>query len=276
MGQASRVETITVELANAKLTRTLRITSVRDDGYHLIEAEMVTLDLADRLEFAPGSGLTVHDRVNWISNGSIEPLGFAVPRDGSNLVSRALLLVGKEVAVTLEKAIPSGAGLGGGSADAAAVLRHFGFDDVQMAATLGADVPFCISGGRALVTGIGEVMEHLPYLEQSFVVVTPPFGIATAEVYRAYDSIGKGAGRSGKNDLEAAALMVEPRLSSWCDLLEDATGRAPVLAGSGSSLFVECDADERDELTARVCERVKQLGERALVTPAKSVRSTGA
>jgi len=269
------VETIAVERANAKLTRTLKITGVRDDGYHLIEAEMVTLDLADRLEFAPGSGLTVLDRVDWMTDESKVPPGFVVPSDGSNLVSRALRMVGVEIAVTLEKVIPSGAGLGGGSADAAAVLRHFGFDDVQMAATLGADVPFCISGGRALVTGIGESLELLPYVEQSFVIVTPPFGIATAAVYRAYDLIGNGAGRSKENDLEAAALMVEPRLSSWRDLVEEATGRYPVLAGSGSSLFVECAQDEREELAAKVFERVRERRERALVTPAKTVKSAG-
>lgn len=275
MGQASWVETIAVELAYAKLTRTLKITGVRDDGYHLIEAEMVTLNLADRLAFAPGSGLTVHDRVNWTTNAATGRLGFVVPNDGSNLVARALRLVGVQLAVTLEKTIPSGAGLGGGSADAAAVLRHFGFDDLERAATLGADVPFCISGGRALVTGIGEQIEPLPYIEQSFVIVTPPFGVETAAVYRAYDSLVMSSGHSGKNDLEAAAILVEPRLSYWQDLLGSATGLDPVLAGSGSSLFVECLDSERDELAAKVLERVKQSNEQALVAPAKTVRSAG-
>jgi len=275
MGQASGVETIAVELANAKLTRTLKITGVRDDGYHLIEAEMVTLSLADRLEFAPGSGLTVQDRVTWTTHAGKERLGLVVPSDGSNLVSRALRMVGAEFAVTLEKSIPSGAGLGGGSADAAAVLRHFGFDDLERAATLGADVPFCISGGRAFVTGIGEFVEPLPYLEQSFVIVTPPFGIETAAVYRAYDMLGESTDHSGKNDLEPAAMLVEPRLAYWQDLLASATGKEPVLAGSGSSLFVECADSERDELAAKVLERVKQRCEQALVVPAKSVRSAG-
>ncbi len=269
------MEEIAVERANAKLTRTLRVTGVRDDGYHLIEAEMVTLDFADRLEFAPGSGLEILDRVNWLENGSTGPLGFAVPSDGSNLVARALSMIGMEFAVKIEKVIPSGAGLGGGSADAAAVFRHFGFDDTERAATLGADVPFCISGGRARVTGIGETLELLPYREQSFVIVTPPFGIATAEVYRAYDTLGKGARGSGENDLEEAALFVEPRLSYWRDLLGESTERQPVLAGSGSSLFVECTHEERDDLAAMVRARVIERKERALVTPAKTVRSAG-
>lgn len=275
MGQASRVETIEVERANAKLTRTLRITGVRDDGYHLIEAEMVTLDLADRLHFTPGTGLTVHDRVNWTASSPAEQLGFSVPNDDSNLVARALRLVGVQSAVTLEKEIPSGAGLGGGSADAAAVLRHFGFGDLERAAKLGADVPFCISGGRALVRGIGEWIDPLPYVEQSFVIVTPPFGIETGAVYRAYDSLQEVTQHSGRNDLEAAALLVEPRLAYWHDLLGDVTGRDPVLAGSGSSLFVECSTSEREELAARVLDRVRGRSEQALVAPATTVRSAG-
>ncbi|HUY07752.1 MAG TPA: 4-(cytidine 5'-diphospho)-2-C-methyl-D-erythritol kinase [Acidimicrobiales bacterium] len=263
----------TIEFAHAKLTRTLKVTGVRSDGFHLIDAEMVTVDLADRLEFASGSGLKVHDRVRWSDCARSEGLGFVVPRDGSNLVARALAMIAIESAVTLEKSIPSGAGLGGGSADAAAVLRHFGFDNLERAAKLGADVPFCISGGRARVTGIGEIVESLPYVEQSFVIVTPPFGIETSKVYRTYDMLGKREEISGKNDLERAAFRVEPRLNYWRDQLADVTGREPVLAGSGSSLFVECAHDERIELAQRVLERVRRSNDRALVVPAMTVRS---
>ena len=275
MGQASGVETNAFEFAYAKLTRTLRITGVRDDGYHFIEAEMVSLDLADRLQFAPGTTLTVRDRVAWTAGASNSRPGFVVPSDGTNLVSRALQLVGVEATVTLEKVIPSGAGLGGGSADAAAVLRHYGFSDLKLAATLGADVPFCLLGGRAIVKGIGEHVEPLPFVEQSFVIVTPPFAIETAAVYRAYDSLDESSEGSGKNDLEAAAMSVEPRLAYWKDLLADATGKEPVLAGSGSSLFVECAESEQDELVAMVLERVEPLIEQVLVAPAKTVRSAG-
>ncbi|MGN6693428.1 MAG: 4-(cytidine 5'-diphospho)-2-C-methyl-D-erythritol kinase, partial [Aquihabitans sp.] len=134
--------------------------------------------------------------------------------------------------------IPAGAGLGGGSADAAAVLRWAGFDDAERAATLGADVPFCVRGGRARVTGIGEVLEPLDHADRTFTLVTPPFGCSTPAVYRAWDDLG-GPRADGPNDLEAAALVVAPELAEWRDRLAAATGQVPVLAGSGSTWFVE-------------------------------------
>ncbi len=213
-------------VAPAKLTVSLRVTGVRADGYHLIDAEMVTLDLADELVFTAGDGLEV-----------VGASGLPVPADDDNLVRRALRLVGRTAHVRLTKAIPAGAGLGGGSADAAAVLRWAGFDDVVAAAGLGADVPFCLRGGRARVTGIGEQLRPLPVEDRTYTLVTPPFGCSTPAVYRAWDDLG-GPTVDGPNDLEPAALVVEPRLASWRDHLGEATGQAPVLAGSGSTWFV--------------------------------------
>ncbi|CAN5447061.1 4-(cytidine 5'-diphospho)-2-C-methyl-D-erythritol kinase [soil metagenome] len=212
--------------APAKLTLSLRITGTRSDGYHLIEAEMVSLDLADRLVFRDGDGLDV-----------VGATGLAIPSDDSNLVRRALRLAGHSAHVELTKAIPAGAGLGGGSADAAAVLRWAGIDDPALAATLGADVPFCVRGGRARVSGVGEILEPLPFVARTFTVSTPPFGCSTPAVYRAWDDLG-GPRAEGPNDLEPAALHVEPRLAGWRDRLGDLTGATPVLAGSGSTWFV--------------------------------------
>lgn len=213
-------------VAPAKLTVSLRITGVRPDGYHLIDAEMVTLDLADELTFGAGDGLEV-----------VGARGLPVPADDDNLVRRALAAVGRRAHVRLVKHIPAGAGLGGGSADAAAVLRWAGVDDPALAATLGADVPFCVRGGRARVRGVGEVLEPLPFVDQAFTLVTPPFGCATPAVYRAWDDLGAPR-TDGPNDLEPAALVVEPRLAGWRDRLATATGETPVLAGSGSTWFV--------------------------------------
>lgn len=215
-----------IVVAPAKLTVSLRITGVRPDGLHLIDAEMVSLDLADELVFTDGDGLDV-----------IGASGLPVPADDDNLVRRALRLVGRTAHVRLTKAIPAGAGLGGGSADAAAVLRWAGVHDVALAARLGADVPFCLVGGRARVTGIGEVLEPLPVVDRTFTLVTPPFGCSTPAVYRAWDDMGGPTGL-GANDLEPAALMVEPRLAEWRDQLAAAAGQVPVLAGSGSTWFV--------------------------------------
>ena len=161
-----------------------------------------------------------------------------VRADDDNLVRRALRAVGRTAAVRLTKRIPAGAGLGGGSADAAAVLRWAGVDDLEVAARLGADVPFCLVGGRARVTGIGDVLEPLPPEDRTFTLLTPPFGVSTPAVYRMWDELG-GPRSDGPNDLEPAALAVEPRLGGWSDRLADATGRTPVLAGSGSTWFVE-------------------------------------
>jgi 4-diphosphocytidyl-2-C-methyl-D-erythritol kinase len=217
-----------VVLAPAKLTRTLRITGVRDDGYHLIDAEMVSIDLADSLGFGPGDGLILVDA------------GPDVPLDDTNLVRRALAVAGRVAHVEVTKRIPSGAGLGGGSADAAAVLRWAGVSDPPLAATLGADVPFCVVGGRARVTGVGERVDPLPFEARTFTLLTPPLHCSTVAVYRAWDALG-GPRADGPNDLEPAALSVEPELARWRDRLGDATGLTPSLAGSGSTWFVEGD-----------------------------------
>jgi 4-diphosphocytidyl-2-C-methyl-D-erythritol kinase len=218
--------------APAKLTLSLRVTGVRADGYHLLDAEMVTVDLCDRLEIGPGDGLEVSGAASGHAPG--------VPLGDDNLVRRALAASGRLAFVRLHKRIPAGAGLGGGSADAAAVLRWAGVTDPDVAARLGADVPFCLTGGRARVRGIGEQVEALPFdaVEgRTFTLLTPPFGVSTPAVYRAWDRLG-GVASDGPNHLEPAALLVEPRLAAWRDRLGHATGEQPVLAGSGSTWFV--------------------------------------
>ena len=210
------VETL---LAYAKLTTSLRVVGVRpSDGMHLIDAEMVTLDFADLL------------RVDASGVNDLPP---------SNLVSRALVAVGRSASVELVKRIPAGAGLGGGSADAAAILRWAGCSSVDVAVGLGADVPFCLlGGGRARVSGVGEVVEVLPDVDAVFTLLTPPLHVSTPAVYREWDRLGGPVGAAG-NDLEPAALSVEPRLAEWRDRLGEATGEAPRLAGSGGTWFVE-------------------------------------
>lgn len=212
--------------APAKLTVSLRVTGRRADGYHEIDAEMVTLDVADELEVGAGDSLEI-----------VGATGLDVPVGDDNLVRRALRAVGRTAAVRLVKRIPAGAGLGGGSADAAAILRWAGCTDPAVAVALGADVPFCLVGGRARVTGIGELIAPLAPVPRTFTLVVPPFGVSTPAVYAAWDALGGPTGAGG-NDLEPAALTVEPRLAAWRDRLGDATGAAPVLAGSGGTWFV--------------------------------------
>ena len=213
--------------APAKLTVSLRLLGVRDDGYHLIDAEMVELELADRLTFAPGDSLELTG-----------PFAAGLPVDDSNLVRKALRRVGRTAAVVVDKHIPAQGGLGGGSADAAAVLRWAGCDDIAVAVSVGADVAFCLRGGRARVRGIGEVLEPLPAIDRTFTLVTPPLGVSTVAAYRAWDALGSPRG-DGLNDLESAALRVEPRLTRWRDELASIAGRPPTLAGSGATWFFD-------------------------------------
>ena len=220
--------------AHAKLTLELRVTGVRDDGYHLIDAEMVSLDLHDLVTVTTGSsGLTASG-----------PFSDGLPLDAGNLVMRAMDLVGTgaTAAVHLDKQIPHGGGLGGGSTDAATVLRWGGFTasapDLQRAAVLGADIPFCLIGGRARVRGIGEIVDPLPHIDRVVTLIIPPFTVSTPAVYRAWDELG-GPVADGPNHLEPAALAVEPELVRWRDLIGDRVGVAPVLAGSGATWFTD-------------------------------------
>lgn len=211
--------------APAKLTLSLRITGLRDDGFHLIDAEMITLDFGDTLEVMPGDSV----RYSGVWSGDAQD---------DDLVSGALAMLSERRRVAVTKRIPAGAGLGGGSADAAAILRAGGFSDLAAAAALGADVAFCLVGGRARVQGIGELVTPLPHLDYTVTLLTPSLHTSTPKVYAAWDAMGGPVGSHG-NDLEPAALVVQPELASARDQLSEHTGRRARLAGSGATWFVE-------------------------------------
>ena len=172
-------------MAPAKLTLSLEIVGVRADGYHLIKAEMVSLDLTDILDITKGRGIEV------FTNYPYQPWEFSeetvIPEDGNNLVASALNLIGREAAVRIDKKIPPGTGLGGGSSNAAAILRWDSYKDLKCAAEIGADVPFCLEGGRALVSGIGESIKKMNYKKQDFTLLIPPFSCSTKAVYEHWD-----------------------------------------------------------------------------------------
>lgn len=211
--------------APAKLTTRLVVLGVRSDGMHLIDADMVTLDWGDTLHIEPGDDVTYTGA--WTGEAGVD-----------DLVAAALDMVGARRKVTVDKSIPAGAGLGGGSADAAAILRAAGVTDPVAAARLGADCAFCLVGGRARVGGTGEVVEPQPGRDQTFTLFTPPLHCSTPVVYRAWDDLGEPVGDNG-NDLEPAALAAYPEMARWRDRLGDHTGIRPRLAGSGSTWFVE-------------------------------------
>lgn len=238
-------------IAPAKLTLSLRVTGVRSDGYHLIDAEMVSLSLFDVLTIDPtGIGLV-----------AAGPFAEGMPTDDGNLVAKALRLTGRSARVTIDKRIPLGGGLGGGSTDAAAVLMWAAFDDTSAATAIGADVPFCLVGGRATVRGIGEVVEPLQHVDRDVTLVIPPLAVSTPAVYRAWDALG-GPTADGPNDLEPAAIAVAPALARWRDLIGAACGRRPVLAGSGATWFVN---GEHSNALATLSD------EGAVIVPARTV-----
>ena len=214
--------------APAKLTLSLRITGRRPDGYHFIDAEMVSLDFSDRILITQGDGLEIKAAES----------GFAVEPGPDNLVSQAMELIGEKAFIRIDKKIPSGAGLGGGSTNAAAVLRQFGFYDPVQASSIGADVAYCLIGGRARVSGIGEVIEPLPFLEKTYTLLIPPIGVSTPEVYKHWDEMGGPAGENG-NDLEPALLSYMPEMIQYKNRLAAISGKEPQLAGSGGTWFVE-------------------------------------
>ncbi len=215
--------------APAKLTWFLEVTATRANGYHELRSEMSTLALADTL-VVDEDGDYVRVR---------NPFASPVPEGHGNIVARALELVGRRAGVVIEKAIPVGGGLGGGSADAGAILRWAGGVDGTAALGLGADVPFCQVGGRALVEGVGEVVEPLAFVERQVTLFIPDFSVPTAACYRAYDELRRGGWRpAGANHLEEPARLVEPRLGVVLDWLRETYGDVRV-AGSGSTLFVE-------------------------------------
>ncbi len=262
--------------AFAKLTLSLRITGLRVDGYHEIEALAISVtEPHDSLvvTLVEGDALTI---------SVVGEASAGVPTDATNLATRAArLLWPGGVDVQVNKRIPAGGGLGGGSADAAAVLaalasltgRSLDAEALASLGTgLGADVPFCLSGGAAWMRGVGERIDPIAVPSLGVLVATPPFGVATPDVYRAWDEMGGPRAERGvdppgalsglvgllANDLEAAAERVEPRLREFREALEAAAGRRALLAGSGSSCAVLFD--HPDEAAAAVGRVTDALG----------------
>jgi 4-diphosphocytidyl-2-C-methyl-D-erythritol kinase len=251
--------------AYPKLTLSLRVLRKRDDGYHDLDALVVSLgqphDVIEAYAVPAPGGV----RVEVLG----EEAAVGVPSDHRNLafVAAEKLLVragrsGHGVRLVVRKKIPAGAGLGGGSADAAAALLavrrllEVDIDDSgvrELAAEIGSDVSFCVGEGAAWMRGRGEVIERAPIPHGlAFLVAIPPFRLFTPDVYRAWDDLGgPRATRSVPpprsvrtllpelaNDLEPAAEAIEPRLVEFRAALEAATGLPALLAGSGSAYVV--------------------------------------
>jgi len=236
--------------AFAKVNRSLLVLGRRRDGYHELDTVFQAVALTDRLTFedADGLALAVDDP--------------SVPAGPENLVLRAARAladaaeVRPRAAITLEKRIPSGGGLGGGSSDAAvALLGLSALWDLdltperlaEIGGALGSDVPFFLYGGTARGLGRGERIEPLPDLPpQGVVLVMPPFPVATPDVFRRLDAPSWNGGGptptpSGgvpdRNDLEPAAEALFPELGAIRERLAAAGATQARLSGSGSTVF---------------------------------------
>jgi 4-diphosphocytidyl-2-C-methyl-D-erythritol kinase len=257
-------------IAPAKVNLFLTVGVRRPDGLHEIESVMQAVSLFDAVTLEPADSFEV----------SVSPAG-AAPEDESNLALRAArafasLHSGDGVKISIEKHIPVAAGLGGGSADAAATL--VGLNKLwdtrvsrkaleKIGAALGADVPFCVRGGTAAARGAGENLSVLPCPSHVWWVVgISGASLSTADVYEEYDRLGGGrvedpydvadalaradverlAG-SLRNDLERAALSLAPQSRSGRDALGAAGALGVILAGSGPTWL----GLARDEVHAR-------------------------
>lgn len=204
----------------------------------------------------------------------------AVPRDRENLVYRAIELAGGGWKATIEKSIPMGAGLGGGSSDAGIVLGHLSPDiDVDLAAKLGADVPFFLSPVPTWVKGIGEIRFPVPgeIPELCLLLVFPPEPLSTIEVFRAYREIGAAYSPrrrpdwqngkdslaqylgTAKNDLLRPAMKLYPLIG---EILRSLQKTGPVfcsMTGSGSTCFAVYQSPEDREESAKVLQSFLRL-----------------
>ena len=184
------------EAAYAKLNLTLDVLGKREDGYHDLQSVMQTISIRDDIEIDVGTGKP------WRLLCSDETL----PADERNLAWKAADVFCRTMnrdpdglEIRIVKRIPSGAGMGGGSADAAAVLRalnrHYGeplsvLALAELGAQVGSDVPFCVLGGTAMVEGRGERLRKLPNMPDCiFVVCKPDFSVSTPELYEKIDRV---------------------------------------------------------------------------------------
>ena len=247
--------------ANAKLNLSLDITGVREDGYHIMDMVMQSVTLSDTIEILPSdSGV-----IEILSDSRIIPLG------ETNLIYKAAAAIAdycnvrdRGLRILLRKNIPVEAGLGGGSADAAATLKalrklwNLSVSDETLAEiglSIGSDIPFCLQGGTAAVGGIGERIQPIKPLSGCFfVVAVPNEGVSTKNAFQLIDAVCDYQKPStarlieaiGNNDLsEAASLMINvfdtsgvtKASSGLINLIRSYGAAGASLSGSGSAAF---------------------------------------
>jgi 4-diphosphocytidyl-2-C-methyl-D-erythritol kinase len=227
--------------AYAKINWALRVTGKRPDGFHNIETLFQTISLHDELTF---------DRADRLSLTCDDP---TIPVDETNLVTRAAKAIGATARIHLQKRIPAGGGLGGGSSDAAAVLREFNRKDPHIALSLGSDVPFFLEGGTAYATGRGEILTPLRRVAPvPLLLLIPAERVLTAQAYgmlrRFSPPLGLDRYRAMIdddlldhateliNDFEEAIFAKFPHLHALKTRLYEVGAAWAAMSGSGSTI----------------------------------------
>jgi len=267
-------------LAPAKLNLTLSVRpEPRPDGFHEIESLFVGIDFYDRLMFQPPKGFPS------APEPALTVRGLDAPCDETNLVFQAAKLLAEHVgrpcnvSIHLEKHIPAGRGLGGGSSDAAATLLGLNHlwnlelsrDELAaLGARLGSDVPFFFYLPAAECRGRGERVEPVNVEKIFAVLVIPDFAISTPSVYKIFDELtaeGKmdtltpssGMGlmpTTPKNQLEPAAMRAEPRLAEVRQKVKElGLGENLHLTGSGSAMFALCEPEQARQAAEKINNR---------------------
>lgn len=252
--------------AYAKINLSLDILGRLENGYHIVKMVMQTIDLSDELIFETQDRECPSMEVTLVTdNGEI-------PGGEDNLIVRAVRRmeykygIRRDLRITLKKNIPVAAGMAGGSTDAAAALRavrdlfvpDVSDEELQkIGVTLGADIPYCVTGGTQLSEGIGEVLTVLPDAPQcGLVICKPPVGVSTGEVYKRYDSLedvrhpdidaqieairrGDLAGMAGEcgNVLEEVTGAMYPRIGEIERFFEKEGALVSKMSGSGPTVF---------------------------------------
>lgn len=232
------------EAAPAKLNLTLHVTGRRADGYHLLDSLVVFLALGDVVTVSPGP----------LALELTGPFAADLAADPDNLCLRAARLAGRAARISLEKNLPVASGIGGGSADAAAVLRALDARPPGLG-MLGADLPVCLAGRPARMRGLGEILTPLPPLPALHVLlVNPGRGLSTPQVFKALrhrdnapmpdplPDISDAAAlidflRDCRNDLEAPAIGLLPEIAACLGAIRDRGARLARMSGSGATCF---------------------------------------
>lgn len=233
--------------APAKINLTLHVTGQREDGYHLLDSLVVFADIGDRLEFSAGSKMSM-DVTGEFASG--------VPTDSRNLVWSAAQAVGWAGHVDLDKVLPHGAGIGGGSSDAAATLNALGRDVApDLAVSLGADVPVCMVASAARMRGIGDRVERTTLPDLPALLVNPGVAVPTGPVFTALGARDNPPMPreiptfqapedcatwllNQRNDLEAPARSIAPEIGTVLDALNATKDTLLTrMSGSGSTCF---------------------------------------